>query len=100
MRAYGGYWATTFATKNRVKGIPVISSVHDTNPKLLYREIVLSDKVICMSKAVAKLCVDNGVEPSEIGVAAHVAEEAPAVEEKLSPAEALEKAIAQKESKN
>lgn len=66
VRAYGGYWATTFATKNRVKGIPVISSVHDTNPKLLHQEILLSDKVICMSNAVAKLCIDNGVNPEKV----------------------------------
>ncbi|MBD5164239.1 glycosyltransferase [Helicobacter sp.] len=68
VRAYGGYWATTFAVSHRVNGIPVVCSVHDTNPSLLYKEICGADKVIVMSKAVATLCLNRGVQESKIEI--------------------------------
>lgn len=68
VRAYGGYWATTFAVSNRVNGIPVVCSVHDTNSSLLYKEICGADKVIAMSKAVATLCLNKGVQQSKIEI--------------------------------
>ncbi len=68
VRAYGGYWATTFAVSHRVNGIPVVCSVHDTNPALLHKEICGADKVIAMSKAVATLCLSKGVKESKIEI--------------------------------
>jgi glycosyltransferase involved in cell wall biosynthesis len=55
VRAYGGYWACDFACNNKVKGIPVVVSVHDTNPTLLHDSIKKADIVFCVSEAVKKL---------------------------------------------
>ncbi|MFP4380624.1 MAG: glycosyltransferase [Candidatus Sumerlaeia bacterium] len=55
VRAYGGYWACDMACKNKVKGIPVVVSVHDTNPDELYNSVAKADYVFCMSRAVREL---------------------------------------------
>lgn len=55
VRAYGGYWACDMVCKNKVSGVPVVVSVHDTNPNLLYNSIKNADIVFCMSKAVKNL---------------------------------------------
>lgn len=55
VRAYGGYWACDMACKNKISGVPVVVSVHDTNPNLLYNSIKNADIVFCMSKAVKNL---------------------------------------------
>lgn len=52
IRAYGGYWACSMACENKVPGIPVIVSVHDTNPITLFDSIKNADLVFCMSKTV------------------------------------------------
>lgn len=59
VRAYGGYWATDYANYNRVAKIPVVSSVHDTNMKLMYEGLKFSDFIFSMSKAVSKVLIDN-----------------------------------------
>ncbi len=55
IRAYGGYWACDLACKNKVNHVPVVVSVHDTNPALLYDSISNADIVFCMSKVVRNL---------------------------------------------
>ena len=55
VRAYGGYWACDMACNNKVKGIPVVVSVHDTNPSLLHNSIQKADVVLCVSEAVKDL---------------------------------------------
>lgn len=55
VRAYGGYWACDMACNNKVNGVSVVVSVHDTNPKLLYNSIKKADVVFCVSEAVKKL---------------------------------------------
>ncbi len=55
VRAYGGYWACDMACKNKVNRVPVIVSVHDTNPELLHNTIKKADIVFCVSEAVKKL---------------------------------------------
>ena len=55
VRAYGGYWACDMACNNKVNGVPVVVSVHNTNPEILYNSIKKADVVFCMSKAVKKL---------------------------------------------
>jgi glycosyltransferase involved in cell wall biosynthesis len=55
VRAYGGYWACDMACNNKVKGIPVVVSVHDTNDKLLHNSIQKADVVLCVSEAVERL---------------------------------------------
>lgn len=52
IRAYGGYWATSMACINKTSGIPVVASVHDTNPLLLFDSIKYADIIFCVSKAV------------------------------------------------
>lgn len=55
VRAYGGYWACDMACINKVEGIPVVVSVHDTNPKALHNSIGRADVVFCVSEVVKKL---------------------------------------------
>jgi glycosyltransferase involved in cell wall biosynthesis len=54
VRTYGGYWATDYGNYNKVKGIPVISSVHDTNPDLIHKSLKFSDYIIVMSDVIKK----------------------------------------------
>lgn len=55
VRAYGGYWACDYACRHKVRRIPVVVSVHDTNPQELYPSIRRADYVFCMSEAVRDL---------------------------------------------
>ena len=55
VRAYGGFFPCEMACRNKVNGIPVIVSVHDTNPARLCDWIDKTDVVWCMSQAVKKL---------------------------------------------
>lgn len=61
VRAYGGFWACDLACNNKLPGVPVIVSVHDTNPQLLYKSIVHADLVLCTAKCVADLVKSRGV---------------------------------------
>jgi glycosyltransferase involved in cell wall biosynthesis len=55
VRAYGGYWACDMACDNKVNGVPVVVSVHDTRPELLYKSIRKADVIFCVSEGVRKL---------------------------------------------
>jgi len=68
VRAYGGYWPCDFATSGNANGIPVIVSVHDTNPALLNDSILAADEVLAVSNAVAQLLRDRGVPGNRITV--------------------------------
>jgi len=61
IRAYGGYWASDFAVYNRVGDIPVVVSVHDTNPELLHGSVRYADYVICMSEVVRQMVLEKGI---------------------------------------
>ena len=61
IRAYGGFWSCDLAVANQIQGVPVVVSVHDTNPALLHKSIVLADVVICMSEAIRDLVLSKGV---------------------------------------
>ncbi|AOT09722.1 glycosyltransferase family 4 protein [Pseudoalteromonas luteoviolacea] len=52
VRAYGGYWASQLACLNKVDGIPVVCSVHDTNKLLIYKSLKYADHIICMTNVV------------------------------------------------
>lgn len=52
VRAYGGNWACTAACQNKVQGVPVVVSVHDTSPKRIYPAIKKADVVLGVSNAV------------------------------------------------
>ncbi len=66
VRAYGGFWPADLACRYRVPGVPVVVSVHDTNPALLHKSICYADLVICVSAGVEKLVLAKGVDPKRI----------------------------------
>ena len=55
VRAYGGSFPCEMACRNKVNGIPVVVSVHDTNPKRLRDWIDKADVIWCMSNSVKRL---------------------------------------------
>jgi glycosyltransferase involved in cell wall biosynthesis len=55
VRAYGGTHSCALACRDKVSGIPVVVSVHDTSPDLLDPAIAAADVVLCVSTAVARL---------------------------------------------
>ncbi|MEC3907333.1 glycosyltransferase family 4 protein [Tamlana sp. 2201CG12-4] len=65
VRAYGGYWATDYANYNRVTNIPVVSSVHDTNLKLMYESLKYSDFILSMSQVVSNVLLENDLAKKE-----------------------------------
>ncbi|MDD2273743.1 MAG: glycosyltransferase [Desulfuromonadaceae bacterium] len=68
VRAYGGYWACDYACENKVEGVPVVVSVHDTNPKILHESIHKADYVFAVSQAVKNLLIEKGVSQSKISI--------------------------------
>jgi len=66
VRAYGGHWPSDLACRNRVPGVPVLVSVHDTNRAILHRSVRYADLVLCVSKAVEDLVASRGVERARI----------------------------------
>ncbi|MCK4792050.1 MAG: glycosyltransferase, partial [Desulfobacteraceae bacterium] len=66
VRAYAGYWACDMACGNKVEGVPVAVSVHDTNPALLHDSILNADYVLPVSNAVKELLLNKGVSPERI----------------------------------
>jgi glycosyltransferase involved in cell wall biosynthesis len=55
VRAYGGSHPCDIACGNRVNGVPVVVSVHDTAVHMLHPSIAEADVVLCMSDAVRRL---------------------------------------------
>lgn len=68
VRAYGGYWACDMGCKNKVNGVPVVVSVHDTNPEHLHNSIKTADVVFCMSEAVKKLVLTKFKNPNRVWI--------------------------------
>jgi glycosyltransferase involved in cell wall biosynthesis len=66
VRAYGGYWPADMATAGKVNGVPVVVSVHDTNPDMLHLSVKNADYVLPVSKAVANLLVSQNVSESKL----------------------------------
>lgn len=62
VRAYGGYWPADLAVSTRVRGIPIVVSVHDTTN--VHPSVRLADLVICMSKAVLEKVLEHGTDPA------------------------------------
>jgi len=52
VRGYGGYHGADWVSGIRIKGIPTLVSVHDTNPELIHTTLNQADGIICMSQAV------------------------------------------------
>jgi len=55
IRAYGGYYATDLSQVAKRNDIPVLVSVHDTNPELIFDSIRNADYVVCMSECVREV---------------------------------------------
>lgn len=68
VRAYGGYWPADLACRFRLPGVPVIVSVHDTNPSLVHRSVRYADLVVCMSSAVRKQVIKKGADPQRVRI--------------------------------
>lgn len=54
VRAYAGFGPCDWAAANRVRNIPLVVSVHDTNPNLINQSLKYADYVVCMSQEVKK----------------------------------------------
>lgn len=52
VRGYGGYCCADWISINKVKGIPTIVSVHDTNPALIHKSLKYADYIVCMAECV------------------------------------------------
>jgi len=59
VRGYGGYCCADWAVASKVRGIPTIVSVHDTNPQLIHSSLKNVDGIICMSEAVKKAVLEQ-----------------------------------------
>ncbi len=68
VRAYGGYWATDFAVLNKVKGIPILASVHDTSLELMHDSLKHVDYIACMSDVIKTLLIEKGLPQTHISV--------------------------------
>ena len=66
VRAFGGLWPARLACRYRLPGVPVVVSVHDTNPSLLHKSVRYADLVICVSNAVKKLVKNRGTDPRRL----------------------------------
>jgi len=54
VRVYGGTRACDFACLNKVSGVPVVVSLHDTRPEWVHASIGRADVVLCVSEAVKR----------------------------------------------
>lgn len=59
VRGYGGYYAADWVACSKVKGIPTLISIHDTNTALLYDTVKYADSVICMTESVRQVVLNN-----------------------------------------
>lgn len=67
VRAYDGFKCADWACVSRVRNIPVVVSVHDTNPQLIHNSLKYADAVICMAEAVkSAVCKKVAVEENRI----------------------------------
>lgn len=68
IRAYGGFWPSDLVIPNRIKNIPIIVSLHDTDIDLIHDSVKYADTVICMTKAVKQQALKRGVNAAKIRI--------------------------------
>lgn len=69
IRGYGGYCCADWISISKVKDIPTLVSVHDTNPELIHESLKYADMLICMSEAVKNAVLKKvAVDPTKIVV--------------------------------
>ncbi len=66
IRAYGGFWPADLVCYNRVPGIPIVVSVHDTRPELMHKSLRYADLVICLTREVENRVIAVGTSPARI----------------------------------
>jgi glycosyltransferase involved in cell wall biosynthesis len=66
VRAYGGFWPSDVACYNRLPGVPIVVSVHDTRPELMHPSLQYADLVICLTSEVEKRVLAVGTAPERI----------------------------------
>ncbi|MCM1263809.1 MAG: hypothetical protein NC313_13950 [Butyrivibrio sp.] len=59
VRAYYGFKCADWACVSKVKNIPVVVSVHDTNPQLIHDSLKYADAVICMAEVVKSVVCEK-----------------------------------------
>ena len=59
IRGYGGYCCADWVSISKVKHIPTVVSVHDTNPELIHDSLRYADYIFCMSTAVKRAVVNK-----------------------------------------
>lgn len=57
VRAYGGYWPSDMAARGRIEDVPIVVSIHDTNPEILHDSVREADVVWCVSSAVRDVVI-------------------------------------------
>ena len=68
LRAYGGFWPSDFLARARGAGIPLVVSVHNSNPEGLSDSVRAADLVWCTSRVVAELVRFRGVPEMRIRI--------------------------------
>lgn len=68
VRTYNGGWTCDMAAANKVSGVPVVVSVHDTTPSLLHNSIKKADIVFCVSEAVKKLVLTKRTDYARVWI--------------------------------
>lgn len=66
IRGYNGDWCADLICYNKVKGVPVVLSVHNVDK--ISKSIRYADIIICMSKAVEKVVLKAGANPEQIRI--------------------------------
>lgn len=66
VRSYGAYWATEYAVLNRINQIPVVASIHDINPKLIFKSFFKADIIFSMSHATTRIVTNSGFNKDNI----------------------------------
>lgn len=59
IRGYGGYCCADWVSISKVKNIPTIVSVHDSNPLMIHKSLKYADALICMSEVVKKAVLEK-----------------------------------------
>lgn len=62
VRAYAGCEPCDWAVANRVKGIPIVVSVHDPNTDLMHQSLKYADYIICMSQVVKEAVIKHVID--------------------------------------
>lgn len=68
VRAYGGNWACEAACEHKVRGVPVVVSIHDKSSDMLYGSIKKADFAFCVSKAVKDLVMKKFHKPERLWI--------------------------------